>query len=299
MLGRVVGGIAASGVACVAYGTFIEREWYRLRHVQVPGVLRDPAAGPIRLLHVSDTHFDPPDERKRRWLADVATNEYDAVVATGDLLGATDAEDFAGDALACLTDGRPGQQRRPGLAILGSNDHYAPAFKSPLHYFGGTDERIHGEALDVAGLEAALGAAGFVTLRTGVSTLTLPGGDITVGTIDDPHMEETTIPGPADVASDDDAVLHLGLVHAPYTAALDVLVDADHDLVLAGHTHGGQVRLPGIGALVANCDLPLRHVRGLSRYGELWLHVSPGIGTSRYAPFRFACRPEATILHLS
>ena len=293
MLGPVVAGIAAAGAACVAYGAFIEREWYRLRHVEVPDVLRDRSAGPIRLLHVSDTHFDPPDERKRRWLSDVATSEYDAVIATGDLLGAADAEVFAGETLAVLTDGRP------GLAILGSNDHYAPAFKSPLHYFRGTDERIHGEPLDVARLEQALDAAGFVTLRTGVSTLKLSGGEITVGVIDDPHLEHTTIPDPAEVTAADDSVLHLGLVHAPYTAALDVLAEADHDLVLAGHTHGGQIRLPGVGALVANCDLPLRHVRGLSRYRDMWLHVSPGIGTSRYAPFRFACRPEATILHLS
>ena len=96
----------------------------------------------------------------------------------------------------------------------------------------------------------------------------------------------------------DDAVLHLGLVHAPYTAALDLLVDTDHDLLMSGHTHGGQVRFPPIGAVVANCDLPLDQVRGASRYRDRWLHVSPGLGHSRYAPFRFACRPEATVLTL-
>jgi predicted MPP superfamily phosphohydrolase len=95
-----------------------------------------------------------------------------------------------------------------------------------------------------------------------------------------------------------DAALHLGLVHAPYVAALDALSTAGHDLLLAGHTHGGQVRLPGVGALTANCDLPLAQARGESRWRGRRLHVSPGLGHSKYAPVRFACRPEATLLEL-
>lgn len=293
MLATILAGVAALGAGCVGYGTFIEREWYRLRHLPVQGVLRDASRGPIRLLHVSDTHFDPPDERKRRWLAEVATEDYDAVIATGDLLGGTNAEAFAGEALACLTDGRP------GLAILGSNDHFAPAFKTPLFYFRDSERRVHGEPLDVASLIAALELAGFATLTTGVHTLELPAGVISIGAIDDPHMEENEIPTATSLQGPNEALLRLGLVHAPYTAALDVLVAAGHDLVLAGHTHGGQVRLPGVGALVGNCDLPLSQVRGLSQYAGSWLHVSPGLGTSRYAPFRFACRPEVTLLHLT
>ncbi len=73
-------------------------------------------------------------------------------------------------------------------------------------------------------------------------------------------------------------------------------------LVMAGHTHGGQLRVPGVGALVTNCDLPTRQARGLSTWSsggrEAWLHVSAGLGTSPYAPVRFACRPEATLLTL-
>ena len=125
---------------------------------------------------------------------------------------------------------------------------------------------------------------------------------VAVGGIDDPHLEDTVIPAPdvlAPAASgESDAALHLGLVHAPYVAALDALSDAGHDLLLAGHTHGGQVRLPGVGALTANCDLPLSQARGSSRWRDRWLHVSPGLGHSKYTPVRFACRPEATLLEL-
>jgi predicted MPP superfamily phosphohydrolase len=74
---------------------------------------------------------------------------------------------------------------------------------------------------------------------------------------------------------------------------------AGFDLVLGGHTHAGQVRIPGVGALVTNSSLPAALGGGLHRIGSGWLHVSPGLGTGRFAPIRFACRPEATLLVLS
>ena len=84
-------------------------------------------------------------------------------------------------------------------------------------------------------------------------------------------------------------------------------------LVIAGHTHGGQLAVPLVGALVTNCDLDRRRAKGLSRWwpgadrgavvggaaDAAWLHVSAGLGTSPYAPVRFACRPEATLLTLT
>src|SRR4029078_5784035 len=79
---------------------------------------------------------------------------------------------------------------------------------------------------------------------------------------------------------------------APETAALG------YDLLVAGHTHGGQVCLPFVGALVTNSSMPRRLVDGLIRMGPAVLHTSRGLGTSKYAPFRFWCRPEATILRL-
>jgi predicted MPP superfamily phosphohydrolase len=53
-----------------------------------------------------------------------------------------------------------------------------------------------------------------------------------------------------------------------------------------------------LGALVTNCDLPRQMARGVHRLGDSWLHVSGGLGTSMYAPFRFACRPEVCVLEL-
>ncbi|MFA9444015.1 metallophosphoesterase [Egicoccus sp. AB-alg6-2] len=297
-LARTAAAVGGAGVACVAYGTLVERRWYRLRHLPLPGALRRAANTPdgrLRILHVSDVHLVPGQDHRVRFLGSLARLDHDLVVATGDLLGATDAEDLAADALAPLTAGG-----RPGLVVLGSNDLYGPIPKSPSTYFTRPERRIHGQRLDTDRLTDRLAAYGYRTLHGESLRLETPAGRIGVGGIDDPHLPTTVLPPVAAVTADaDDAVLHLGLVHAPYLAALDVLVDAGHDLLLAGHTHGGQVRLPGLGALVANCDLPLQQARGASRYRGRWLHVSPGLGHSRYAPFRFACRPEATLLELS
>ena len=99
------------------------------------------------------------------------------------------------------------------------------------------------------------------------------------------------------------AAFGLGVTHAPYRRILDAFVDRGADLVLAGHTHGGQVCVPGYGALVTNCDIPRRQVRGDSQWTHegrtAALEVSAGLGTSIWAPVRFACRPEATLLTLT
>jgi predicted MPP superfamily phosphohydrolase len=93
--------------------------------------------------------------------------------------------------------------------------------------------------------------------------------------------------------------LRLGLTHSPEPRVLDRFADDGYDLVLAGHTHGGQLRVPGIGALVTNCGIDRSRARGASRWGaHTWLHVSAGLGTSPFAPVRFACPPEATLLTL-
>ena len=80
---------------------------------------------------------------------------------------------------------------------------------------------------------------------------------------------------------------------------LDRFAADGYQLVMAGHTHGGQLCLPFYGAIVTNCDLDRSRAKGASRWGaHMQLHVSAGIGTSPYAPVRFCCRPEATLLTL-
>jgi predicted MPP superfamily phosphohydrolase len=285
----------AAGAALLGYAT-LEARWYRLRQLMLPDVLRVPGAT-LRLLHISDVHLAHGQQHRVRFLRSLAELDADLIVITGDLLGDVDIEDEAVDAVAELTG--PG---RPGLFVLGSNDLYGPLVKSPHRYLTHRRLPIHGTPLAFDRLVERLDDAGYTTVRNGAVALETRAGDVAVGGIDDPHLEATIIPSPdaltPDAAGLADGVLNLGLVHAPYLRALDALTTAGHDLLLAGHTHGGQVRIPGFGAVVANCDLPLDQARGQSRYRDRWLHVSPGLGHSKYTPFRVACRPEATLLEL-
>ena len=97
--------------------------------------------------------------------------------------------------------------------------------------------------------------------------------------------------------------ISIGLTHAPYQRVLNSFTTNGAELIFAGHTHGGQVCIPGYGALITNCDVPRDQVKGLSTWDHAlhssYLEVSAGLGTSIYAPVRFACRPEAVLVTLT
>jgi predicted MPP superfamily phosphohydrolase len=119
--------------------------------------------------------------------------------------------------------------------------------------------------------------------------------------VDDPHLNYDVLD---DVPADASADLAIGVAHAPYLRVLDRWNSLGYPLIMAGHTHGGQLRVPFYGALVTNCDLDRSRARGLHTHqvddhDPSWLHVSAGLGTSPYTPVRFACRPEATLLTLT
>ena len=111
--------------------------------------------------------------------------------------------------------------------------------------------------------------------------------------LDDPHIHRADL---RVAAREDPAAFGLAVVHSPDPTP--ELAALGYDLIVTGHTHGGQVRLPIFGALVTNSSFPNRLASGLIRFGRSYVHVSPGLGTSKYAPFRFLCRPEATVLEL-
>lgn len=290
---RLIAGAAVGAGTAFAWGAVVERRWFALRHVTLP-VMRAGPGRPLRVLQVSDLHLLPGQDGVARFLDRCRDTGPDLVVATGDLLGHPSIIDEAVRLLARL------RGDAPGLAVLGSNDLYVPTPRNPLRYLTGGQRRRVNVALDSPRLIAGLEATGWLladNLRARVDTAS---GVVDVAGLGDPHIGRDR-PERVDWtrAACPDPVLRLGLVHAPYLRALDVFDRQAFDLVLAGHTHGGQVRVPGVGALVANCDLPRSAVRGVSRHGaELWLHVSAGLGHSRYAPYRFACRPEASVLDL-
>ena len=293
---RALGALTLAGAAAGAYATLVEPRWYALREVRVP-VLRAAAARDLTLLHISDLHLWPRRTSMTRFLAGCGATEPDMVVATGDLLGHPDVVD---DAVGLLT--RLGQGRTP-IAVLGSNDRYGPVGKNPFGYLLREPEEERpprGQRLDTAGLVAGLTDGGWHVLENRRVRVDTPAGTVDVRGVGDAHMGADVLDAVDWSPPDAETVLSLGVTHAPYRRVLDRMDRAGLDLALAGHTHGGQVRVPGVGALATNCDLPLDQARGLSWHGAgLRLHVSAGLGQSRFAPIRFACRPEATLLHLT
>lgn len=291
-LARLAAAVGGTGLVALAYASLVERRWFALRHATLP-LLRACATRPLRVLHLSDLHLPAGPSPVHGFVRGCLDAQPELVVLTGDVLGHAAAVDPALELLGDLRGAR-------GVAVLGSNDRYGPVVKNPLGYIRGpSGRRPHGTPLDTGRLVTGLEAAGWTVLENRRARVDTPAGPFDIVGLADPHL------GLDDASRIDwtppasPVALRLGIVHAPYLRALDVFDRHGFHLALAGHTHGGQVRLPGVGALVVNCDLPLRQSRGASRHGSaLHLHVSAGLGQSRYAPIRFACRPEATLLDL-
>lgn len=287
---RAAVGVAAAGVAGVGYATLVERRHWTLRRVTLP--VLPPGTRPVRVLHLSDLHMTPGQRSKQRWVAGLADLDPDLVVDTGDNLAHARAVPAVLAALEPLL-------ARPGLFVWGSNDYFGPTFKNPARYLvPAWQKRVHGGALPWRDLRAALVERGWQDATHRRLTVDVGGVTIAVGGVDDPHIGHDRydlVAGPADP----DATLRLGLTHSPEPRVLDAFAADGYDLVLAGHTHGGQLRLPFHGAIVTNCGIDRSRARGASRWGtHLRLHVSAGLGTSPFAPARFFCPPEATLLTL-
>jgi predicted MPP superfamily phosphohydrolase len=271
----------------------LEARAFTLRRFTLP--VLPLGARPLRLLHVSDLHLVPRQRRKADWLRRLAELEPDLVVSTGDNLAAVDAVPAVLDAYGGLLD-------RPGVFVLGSNDYWGPRPKNPARYFapqrGG--RQILGVRLPTHELVAGFRAAGWVDLTNARAGLDVADSRLTFVGVDDPHLRHDRYPT---AGTTDGADLVVGVTHAPYRRVLDVMTVGGAGLLLAGHTHGGQVCVPLAGALVTNCDLPRRQARGVSCWNAggrtAAMHVSAGLGTNPYTPVRFACRPEASLLTLT
>ena len=281
--------VAGVAVAGVGYAAGIERNAFVLRRYDVP--VLPPGAAPLRVLHLSDAHMLGRQARKQGFIRSLAAERPDLVVSTGDNLAGADG-------IGALLDALEAFRGVPGLFVLGSNDYYAPRPKNPLKYFRPRHKRVIGNPLPWRDLVDGFEELGWTDLTNARRVVDVDGRRVEVAGVDDPHLKRDRL-AVADPPADPDAVVHLALVHAPEPRALDRFERSGFDLLLSGHTHGGQLRVPGFGALVTNCGLDRARARGLSRYGNAWLHVSAGLGTSPYAPVRFACRPEASLLELT
>lgn len=287
---------AAAGAAATGYGLW-EKNQFELREETL--AILPPGYGPLRVLHLSDIHFVPGQHKKAAWLRSLAALEPDLVVNTGDNLSHAKAVDPVLEALQPL-------MQFPGVFVPGSNDYFAPRLKNPASYLiGPSKSRPDPVTLYWPRLRAGFGMSGWVDLTNRCQSLIIRGLRVDFSGVDDPHLRLERYAGWPRGTKGQDAKPHLriAVAHAPYQRVLDHFTEDGADLLLAGHTHGGQICVPGYGALVSNCDLPTWRARGLrnweSRGRTTPVNVSAGIGTSRFAPVRIACRPEAVLLTLT
>jgi predicted MPP superfamily phosphohydrolase len=280
--------VALTGAA-VGAGALVEPLFPVLRRQDVP--VLPAGAAPIEVLHLSDLHLLPRHGRRSRWIQGLAALQPDLVVATGDLWSSAAALPLLGATLGALTaDGTP------GVFVPGNNDYYSPLPPSVIGYFTGAEPRRRGADMPWRRAVSTLEGLGWTDLTQRRICLSLKGSDVTLAGTDDARLRRDRY---AEVAGPVTTDLGIGVTHTPMRRVLDGFARDRHRLILAGHTHGGQVRLPLVGALVTNCDLDTSRARGLSRHDDSWLHVSAGLGTSPYAPIRLCCRPEATLLTLT
>ena len=278
--------VAGAGALCVAWGVLIERRWYRVVRHRLD-ILPAGGAGPdtLTVLHLSDLHFVDGDRRKSAFLASLPA--ADVTVVTGDFLAEPEAVETAVAAV------RANRGRIASWFVLGSNDYFVPKPLNYLRYFQTGRKPRSARRGRSRELIAQLEADGWEHMRNVRKELELAGLPVELLGLDDAHInwqDSRAIPRTAPERFGF-AVMH-SPDSAPETAA------CGYELIVAGHTHGGQVCLPFLGALVTNSSMPRRLASGLIRMGGAVLYLSPGLGTSKYAPFRFLCRPEVTVLEL-
>lgn len=266
---------------------------FKLNTLRVTGV----SSKPLRILHISDLHFAPGQNKKAEFIESLAELNPDLVVNTGDNLGHKNAINSALSALQPLN-------KFPGVFVNGSNDYRSPKLKNPLRYFYAPSRVPDKRDIDTKRFTNELENFGWLNLNNHAWKITV--GDTQIGFlgVDDPHENLDRLDSiPSQKESIADAELILGIAHAPYLRVIESFTKAGASMVLAGHTHGGQLCLPGQKALVSNCDLPTQYASGLSGWSfedeTSILHVSAGLGCSIYAPLRLFCPPQATLLELN
>jgi len=299
LLGGVLGAGTVAGAGLTAYAAWEARQ-YTLRRVEVP--LLPPGARPVRVLHLSDLHITPDQRRKQEWVAGLSTLRPDLVIDTGDNLSHAASVPVVRDSLGPLLDA-------PGVFVFGSNDYFSPTLRNPLRYLLPDDgsRNTFSAKLPWPELRDVFTASGWVDLTNRREVVKVGELSFAFAGVDDPHLgydRLADVAGPADAGAD----VRLGVAHAPYLRVLDQFAHDGYDAVLAGHTHGGQVCVPFLGALTTNCDLDNARAKGVHRHpadsqpgdpGSTWMHVSAGLGTSPHVRLRLACRPEASLVTLT
>lgn len=265
---------------------------FRIREVSLP--ILPVNSGELRVLHFSDIHLAPFQRSSIKFIKSWASFEPDLVISTGDHISSPRSIPILEDALGDLL-------KIPGYFVFGSNDYFGPKLKNPIRYlFTDQGVRIHGKKLPWTQIEYALSKRGWVNLINKRIQTTINGISLELRGTDDAHLERDDYSQVEGMRADVD--VSIGVIHAPYRRLIQAMKRDYLDLIFAGHTHGGQIRMPwvdGTKSLTTNSDLANWRSRGLTRQGsEPWLHVSAGMGHNPWTPIRLFSPREITLLRI-
>jgi len=257
--------VGVAGAALIARGAANSRQLdVTFETVAIPD-LPAPFAG-FRLLYLTDLHLRRRASRAAELLALAEAAQPDLVCLGGD---------YANTALS-LPEIEPFfaqlAKRLPAVAVYGNADY----------------------RLDIDDAARTCWAEYLPFLTNAALPLERGGARLWIAGVDDPHNGRDNLPAAlAGVPPNAPVIL---LAHSPEVILRPL--DQRIRLILCGHTHGGQICLPGGKALYSNTRLPLKYAAGRHQVGGAVLYVSRGIGSTRF-PLRYACLPEATVFTLT
>jgi predicted MPP superfamily phosphohydrolase len=273
------------------WAVFVERFLFVIRKENL--AILPQGSKPLTVLQIGDIHMAPWQKSKQRFIKNLAKLNPDIVVNTGDNLGHRDAIPALLDCLEPLL-------KSPGVFVNGSNDYYAPSIKNPFKYLYKSSAIPTTEKLNTEEMVGAFENAGWVNLNNKNREIALGNHTLSMFGLDDAHIGYSDFQSLGELNKN--ATLRVGVTHAPYLNILEEMTNKDAEVIFAGHTHGGQVRLPFLGALTTNSDLPTKYARGFSawefNHKQMVLSVVAGLGNSIFAPVRFFCLPEVRFITL-
>lgn len=293
VLSLAAGSVCLTGLGTLFYAAKVEPKSYRLETVRVitgNGSRRGNGCTPkeqsLRILHLSDLHLCHPEKEKVEFLRQVTDQDLDLVVVTGDIF-----ENFTGTKYA-----REILARTPKMgayAVLGNHDYYNYTMLNKTVGRLWRKYRHPSSKRDVSAMVKSLETGGFRVLRNEAESLEEHGVHI-IG-IDYPTISEEQLHELMGKSVADH--FKLILFHIPYK--LKRLSSVGAHLAVGGHTHGGQVRLPGIGAIFTDSELPTHQASGVFRKDETVFHISRGLGADPRSNIRLFCPPAATIIEVT
>jgi len=257
-----------SGLVVCGYGILIRRRFYRVveREVRIPGL--DPRVDGFRIAHLSDMHLGTLTPRSwgMKWSAAANERGPDLAVVTGDMV--TSGTEFHGDVADVI-----GELRAKSGVFVSMGNH---------DYFG-----------DGEPLVSLLRRRGVRVLRNQGVLIERDGAKLWLAAIDDTWTRRDDLAGA--LRHRPEGATTILLAHDP--KRFDEAADAGADLVLSGHTHGGQVAVPFFYRWANLAKLSYRYTTGFYRRGRSVLYVHPGLGTTG-PPMRLGVAPEVSILVL-